>query len=192
MKGLVGITGRANSGKDVATNILKSGLLSSFSTYRFAGPLKQACSDMFGWTMEQIEDREFKETVDPTWGFKPRVAMQTLGTEWGRALREDLWVHMAQVKFDSPFVTGMIVSDVRFENEADFIRRNNGLLIHIHRPGEAIADNSHVSENGVEFKAGDAWVDNNSTIEEFKLKLERIVTGHFWNDKYLGSTHLKF
>lgn len=181
-KKLVGITGRAGAGKDVVANILKSDLLHDCSVYRFASPLKEACANLFGWTMEQIEDRDFKETVDPVWGFKPRIAMQTLGTEWGRALRDDLWVHMAQVKFDSPFTHGMIICDVRFENEAAFIRDNGGLLIHVNRMGTAIEEASHASEAGVEFKEGDAWIDNNGTIEDLKSKVERIIVNEFWGD----------
>lgn len=180
-KGLIGITGRANAGKDTVAQLIKGNLMPDFSLYTLAGPLKDGCCFLFGWTRDQLEDREFKEQVDPKWGFSPRRAMQLLGTEFGRALREDLWIHMAQVNYDSSECKGMIITDVRFENEADFIRRNGGLLIHVSRPGDAIGESAHASEAGVEFKDGDSFVENGSTIEELKLKVERIVVAHFWN-----------
>ena len=167
-KGLIGITGRAGAGKDTAASIIKQFLYSDYSLYTLAGPLKAGCSLLFGWTMDQLEDREFKEAIDPKWGFSPRRAMQLLGTEYGRTLREDLWVHMAQVQLDSPLTTGLIVTDVRFENEAEFIRKNGGTVVHISRPGATIAENTHASEAGVKFADGDVRIDNSGSFDDLR------------------------
>lgn len=180
-KGLIGVTGRAGAGKDAVSNIIKTDLRPNYVVYGFAYPLKRACCDLFDWTLEQIEDREFKEAIDPRWGFSPRVAMQRMGTEYGRSLREDLWVRKALITFQSPDVEGMIVTDVRFENEADFIRKNNGLLIHIERPGTIISESTHASEKGVEFMEGDARIHNNGTLDDLARKVHTVVNAYCWD-----------
>ena len=177
-KGLIGITGRACAGKDTVARLIKENILPDYTIYTLAGPLKDGVSNLFGWTREQLEDREFKEAIDPVWGFSPRRAMQLFGTEFGRACREDLWVHMAKVRYESPFTLGMIVTDVRFENEAKFIRVHDGLLIHVNRPGEVIAENSHASEAGVAYVDGDATVENNGTFDDLAAKLNRVVNNN--------------
>lgn len=177
-KRLIGITGRAGSGKDTVTRIIKSKIFPEMQNYAFAGPLKAACCEFFGWDSDQIEDRVFKETVDPVWGFSPRRAMQLLGTEWGRQLRADLWIHMARVRYESPFcVSGLIISDARFENEGEFIRTNGGILIHVIRPGEVISENAHASEAGIEFQEGDIRIYNDGTLEDLEVAVREALAG---------------
>lgn len=179
---LIGVTGKANAGKDTVANIAHE-LFPACERYRFASKLKETTSFLFGWSDEQLEDREFKEAVDPKWGFSPRKAMQLLGTEFGRALREDLWLQFVQNKLDeSEF--GLIISDVRFENEAAFIRKNGGLLIHVVREGAgSTSESGHASENGVEFVDGDAYINNNQGLDELRGRVQRVLTGHFWANK---------
>lgn len=176
---IVGITGRAGAGKDCVLRFIKE-RLPDIEEHRFAGPLKEATCKFFGWTAEQIEDREFKEAIDPVWGFSPRVAMQRLGTEWGRGLRDDLWIHMARVRLvrsNSQFV----FPDVRFENEADFVRTNNGILIHVIRPGNKISNSDHASEAGIEIKDADIVIDNNGSLDDLRTKVWRVIDNQFWS-----------
>ena len=173
-KRLIGITGAAGAGKDTVKTLLKETMYLELSTYSFASPIYDTVMNLFGWTIVQLQDREFKETIDPKWGFSPRRAMQLLGTEFGRELREDIWIHFARVLLDSPFNSGLIVSDVRFENEAAFIRENGGTLLHIVRPynPNAIAA-THASEGGVQFVEGtDHLIINDGTLEDLLHKLE--------------------
>lgn len=56
--------------------------------------------------------------------------MQTVGTEWGHdMIHRDLWVKVVEQKIRQvrrEGATGVVVSDVRFDNEADFIRDWHG------------------------------------------------------------------
>lgn len=174
---LIGITGKARSGKDTAASYLahKLGLIQ----YSFATPMKTAIKAMLGLSDEHM-DGDLKDAKIPWLGVSPRRIMQTLGTEWGReTIREDLWVVLAHRQWDqinSPaedtFHTGMIVPDVRFEDEADFIRRNGGLMIHIKRDAAARVEH-HKSEAGVRVCAGDLVIANNGTVND----LYRALTG---------------
>jgi hypothetical protein len=153
----------------------------------FAWPLKAGCCAMFGWTPEQVqgvtpEAREWRETVLPEFGFSPREAMQKLGTEWGRdVMHKDLWVLIANQNLrklesaEKPPV-GVVVSDVRFPNEVNWIRDNGGEVWHIERPGLAAAD-AHASEVGVERQAHDIVLYNTGTAEGIQQAAQIIVRG---------------
>lgn len=171
---LIGLTGKAGAGKDKFGEFLLEKLF--FEKYSFAGPLKKACCDLFGWDIERVEnDREYKEAIDPRWGFSPRRAMQLMGTEYGRnLLRDDIWIHMARLKLEECEFDGLLVPDVRFENEADWIRSEGGLLIHIIRPN-ACAVAPHASEAGVAFKEGDICVMNDRGLDDLRLAATQIV-----------------
>ena len=121
---IIGITGRARSGKDTIAEHLVYGHL--YTRFAFADPIKDIVCGMFGWGARH-RDGDPKEVDDPYWGFSPRKAYQTFGTEFGRALNPNVWIMMA----DRQLTSGLwVCSDVRFDNEADFVR-DNGVLIHV-------------------------------------------------------------
>ena len=173
---LIGIAGKARSGKDTAASYLtrKYGLVK----HSFADPMKDGVKAMFGLTDEHVNG-DLKEDLIPWLGVSTRRILQTLGTEWGREMiRPDLWVLLAQRKWDrvrwateDTFHGGMIVPDIRFEEEAEFIRRNGGLVIHLFRD-ELQAIEAHKSEAGVRFLDGDWIVENNGTIEDLYKELD--------------------
>lgn len=91
----------------------------------------------------------------------PRYLAQTLGTEWGRDMIDpEIWLKIMQQKFNKISKVarleqgrimgmGLIVPDVRFDNEAQWIRDEGGLLIHVERPDlEKISESSHSTEAG--------------------------------------------
>lgn len=140
---IVGITGKARSGKDTVAEYLVR--VFGYTRFAFADQLKDIVCDMFDWGPAH-RDGELKEEIDHRWGFSPRRAFQLFGTEFGRALNPNLWVKMADRKLGAGL---WVIPDVRFENEASFVRMN-GILIHIERPG--IQDVSlHISEAGIPF-----------------------------------------
>ena len=69
----------------------------------------------------------------------------------------------------------VVVSDLRFENEATMIRGMGGTIIHLARPDAATVEH-HVSEAGVEFLAnGDLQLINNGTIEDLLFATEAVL-----------------
>lgn len=142
---LIGITGKARAGKDTLASALKE---KGFISYSFAYPIKEACRVIFGWNDDHLYGH-LKEVVDPFYEFSPRHAMQTLGTEWGRqTLREDIWTRIAEDFLKKN--KDVVIPDVRFDNEAEFILNNGGILIHLIRPNqETIGLSDHASENGI-------------------------------------------
>lgn len=66
----------------------------------------------------------------------------------------------------------VIIKDVRFENEADFIRSHNGTIWHVKRDNAAKVIN-HSSERGIEIKQGDIIINNNGSLIELESTVER-------------------
>lgn len=160
---LIGLTGLAGAGKDTAADYLVQH--HAWRKVSFAQPLKDGLCAMFGWSPEQLLDREWKESVIPSIGKSPRQLMQTLGTEWGREMvHRDLWLILAEQAIASKLeYRDVVVSDVRFDNEADMIRSMGGRIVHISRKGiSGVA--AHTSESGVTYCQADVCVANNGDI----------------------------
>jgi hypothetical protein len=162
MKDLIAIHGPLNGGKDTVADYLISKFAKpsgqyqfSYRRYAFARPLKEACKVMFGFTNEQLEDRVLKEAVDEFWGFTPRRALQLLGTEYGRdMLRKDIWVKRAELEVKNNIDehgVSTIITDVRFQNEADWVRAQpSATLIYLIVPDlEKDEKYNHTSEAGI-------------------------------------------
>jgi hypothetical protein len=161
-----------------------------FVKVSLAGPIKELLNDRFGWFPEWWDNRDWKEGVDPVHGSRlihkdgdwllerhsPRTWAQWLGTEVGRRLDPDCWVRLLGVKWDAlraenPNVR-MVVSDVRFNNEALYIQSLGGTLAKIVRPQPNIPTIAkHSSENGVAPHYINAIVHNDGDIQDFELAL---------------------
>ena len=153
---VIGVTGKARSGKDTLSEHLYTRLGFDCNRAAFADPLKDMLRAL------GIDDIEgYKEEVHPLLGVTSRKMMQTLGTEWGReAIGEDTWINLTKEKGKGKKF--LVISDVRFENEANFVREN-GILLHV--TGRGGIKGFHKSESGVKFQLGDFRIDNGCDIE---------------------------
>ena len=176
MRLIVGITGAARSGKDSI-----GAWAAARGAHRdwFARPIKEALDAMFGLTWEVWENPELKEAKIPALGKSPRELAQLLGTEWGRELvHQDCWVIALGLRTSTAQTRdrALFIPDVRFENEATWIRAQGGIILHVRRPGADgnVGVKGHASEAGVGFQPGDILIDNNESIEALHFKLEHI------------------
>lgn len=168
---LIGIAGRARSGKDTVANFIVAAI--GGYRYSFADPIRAMLVPL-GIDMADPYWQARKEEPIPALGVSPRYLMQTLGTEWGRQLiNPDLWLIMAHQRLlqNGP---GMVISDVRFENEAAWIRRHGGRIIHVFRP-DAKAVEAHASEDGIELQDTDVRLFNSGTLEELQLSVRELL-----------------
>lgn len=172
LKPLIGICGLANSGKD----LLAEGIAATdvYVVYHVADPIKAAINAMFGFGPAHWEDRVWKEKEISFLKKKisPRYLAQTLGTEWGRSIDSGLWLKLAKRKYEKITISapmkqgrimgmGMIIPDVRFENEAAWIKSEDGVMLEVIRPGlKKISESSHASEQGINSVYIDAVITN--------------------------------
>lgn len=169
---IIGIAGAMGAGKTTAADeLVRQFFVCKLS---FATPLKEAACSLFGLKPEDFS--QGKSVVDPYWGITRREMLQKLGTE---CMREnfggDFWVRRAKLAVGKVREHMTVVfDDVRFPDEADWIRSNDGVLLRITRPmGEDVPGSSHASETQT-FEV-DATYDNNGT----KSKLASYMSSLF-------------
>lgn len=175
---IIGLTGKAGVGKDTVADYLVAN--HGFRKYSLAGPLKE----MLKVIGVDCDNRETKELPHHVFGVSPRRMAQTLGTEWMRdCVATDGWLRLADQHIkttmelenlaDVPSVKGIVFSDVRFENEADFIRQR-GTLVHVMRDVAAVE--AHPSEAGIKFRIeSDRCLLNDKAIDVTFRRLEDIL-----------------
>lgn len=185
---LIGITGLAGSGKDTAGRLIRDLLVcegapnGAFVT-ALADPIREMLAAL-GVPRRYMTDRTLKELPVPGFGLLSyREMAQTLGTEWGRALDGNLWLkvaelHARQLVTEAGGTPTLIYTDIRFPNEANWIRRHGGRLMRIARaaidPVRAHASEWHIKDLPV-----DAEVLNDGSLEQLRARVrERLVGWH--------------
>jgi len=152
MKIIVGFAGYAGAGKDTLANAIERYAArfvnSNTAKIAFADPMRDMLLAL-GVPREYMVERALKEVLIPGFGRSYRQLAQTLGTEWGRVCHgEDFWVNAAANRVDKSGAELVLMTDVRFPNEADYLRRRGGYLVRVNRAA-AVPVNPHESETHV-------------------------------------------
>lgn len=160
---IIGITGPARSGKDTTAQIIHDNYLTSSIIVSFADSIKDMLRAI-GLTESHLNG-DLKDRTNPLYGVTNRHLLQTLGTEWARSMHPDFWILTLQQRIESLRLLNreltVIIPDVRFENEASYVRKH-GRLIHITDRGGI--DSTHSSEAGVEQHPSDYVINNKRDI----------------------------
>jgi hypothetical protein len=166
---VIGLAGPARVGKDTVANHLERS--ENYKRYAFAGPLKAMLAAGFCLTEAHLEG-DLKEKVLEPLGKSPRELMQTLGTEWARdTVHQDCWLIIAEKYCESHGKT--IITDVRFPNEAAWVRAR-GELWHVRRRG-APSVSAHTSEVGIVPLEGEHVIHNDSTVEMLEFTVDKLL-----------------
>ena len=185
---LIGLTGRARAGKDTVGEILARE--AGYATMSFAAPIKEACKVAFALSDEQLFGNEKEAPIKHLGGKSPRQIMQLFGTDFARdMICDDIWLQVAerrmisvkhQVTSTSPLAgfipAGIVFTDVRFDNEAQWVRDQGGEVWQIERK-DIDPVSEHVSEAGVPEDLVDLIILNNGTLGDLRLMvLESLET----------------
>lgn len=140
---IIGVCGLIGAGKDTIADYLVN--IHQFRRESFANTLKDAVSAVFGWDRELLEgrtkhSRAWREQVDPWWAERlgmpdltPRWVLQYWGTEVVRkSFHDDTWIASLENKLRKT-TDDVVISDCRFPNEIDAIKRAGGMVIRVHR-----------------------------------------------------------
>lgn len=181
---VIGITGRAGSGKDTAADHLCARY--GFVRASFAAPIKvmlEALLEHAGEDHAWLHERSRKERTIGSLGVTPRHMMQTLGTEWGRqCMGPRFWVRLLalhlglDVASSAPVHDRIVITDVRFPNEAAWIKEQpGGTVLRLVRDGLQ-AVRQHASESQADTIEPDTTIVNNGpTVDGLHTLLDGLA-----------------
>ena len=162
---LIGLCGYARVGKDEAAKALVE---LGWARVAFADDLKSEVCRTFGITQKYLEDN--------------KEAWRPLLVEWGRArrlLEPNYWIQRAMAMVSNDLSTGVVVTDVRYWNEAKYLRCLEGTIVRIHRPGfEAVNDEERTSVaeiDGAQRILGVVNIDNSGSIASLHNAIQKIA-----------------
>lgn len=155
----LGLVGLARSGKDTVAEYIT--FFKGFDIdprISFAHPIRQ--------TMYEFQDKLGLPR------HKDRKLMQLLG-DWGRSVDSDIFIKYV-LRFASTN-ENVIVTDVRYMNEAEKLRENGFTLVKILGNPQSVdrseSEFNHSSEREVKHIICDYTIENNGTLDELYAKL---------------------
>lgn len=126
---LIGLGHKARHGKDSAAEILKRHGAERFS---FADDLYAICRVHYGMTV------------------KDAPLLQNVGMQYRQNLGPDVWVRSVDAKIRASLPSIAVITDVRFPNEFDYVKRMGGVCWKIERrlkDGSLYVDPSRPSDH---------------------------------------------
>jgi len=167
---LIGLTGKKRSGKDAVFNTLDSpGVMRA----AFGDNLKREISHITGFPVWRVEKE--KESL--------RLLLQAWGAEFRRKFcGADYWIKAMNADLQSLKQAGaktVIITDVRFPNEADFIKGRGGTVVRVARNHDTT--DQHSSETAMDKYPGDYTLNNDGTLDDLRaatLKMTKDLSIH--------------
>lgn len=185
---IIGIAGRAHSGKDTVADFLVEHF--GFVKQPMASPLKEAAKVIFLLTDEQVYG-SLKEVVDPRWNMTPRRILQLLGTDAVKpTFGRDLWARHFRLAAENLVTQGqtrIVVPDIRhsgYDEDPDMealnIHAMGGTVWHLirdHASPLSEEAQQHTSEKGVRFyPARDELIDNRKDLDHLYGTVRAMTT----------------
>ena len=150
---LIGICGRALAGKSTCAQAMVGHC--GGRVVAMADSLRDVVEAAFG---SRYETQEAKLATDPFWA--PRLGerwstgrqiLQRVGSELFRELvHPDFWLFHLELRLSrlagEPLI---VIPDVRFDNEAQWVRAHGGWMLHLIRADQPPSADAHQSERGI-------------------------------------------
>lgn len=121
-----------------------------------------------------LDRHNLSHIVKPT----PRILLQQIGTDLFRnQLHPNTWVNATFADYQND---NWIITDVRFPNELEAIKKRNGITIRINRglverTGKMIQEPEHISETALDNAKFDYVIENDCTIDDLIEKVREIL-----------------
>lgn len=181
---LIGLCGYAGAGKDATAALLR---MVGYRRVAFADQVREEV----GYAIDRsrypkgtpeilrnlldgiVDTREVD--AKPT-SSRMRKILQLWGSEFRRAQDPEYWTKVAHRKIQDILLRGegVVVSDVRFENEVALVEALGGVIWKVVRPG--LTSDGHQSEEGVDRIIPSLTLENSGTL----LDLAEKVQGELW------------
>ena len=189
---IIGISGKAGSGKDTAAKMLEVLYANPNISYEdfanrryknftdiqivhFADTLKETAQVLFRIGEWETNTQEGKKTTINWIGKTVRELLQGIGQGLRDAIDFDIWVKILFANTEG--WSNYIIADVRYPNEIKAIKERNGILLRIDREGAGAGN--HSSETALDdYKEWDVHIENNGSIEDL-FEAMRIFTKNY-------------
>lgn len=170
---IIGLSGYAQSGKDTVAKYLVEN--HGFERVAFADPIRNLLWEMNpivkdGFNLQGVVNAYGWEAAKTTFP-EVRRLLQELGKGARDVIDTDIWV-TAALRQMGDIDQNYVVTDVRFKNEAVTLKLMEDTYIwRVERTGvEAV--NGHISEHDLDNWEFDAYIHNNSTVEDLEFAVK--------------------
>lgn len=189
---IIGISGKACSGKDTAAKMLevlyanpdisyedfvnrKYKNFADIQVMHFADILKETVRALFGIGEWETNTQEGKKVTISWIGKTVRELLQEVGQGLRDAIDPNLWIKALFANTEG--WSNYIIADVRYPNELEAIKERDGVLIRIDRNGAGAG--SHSSETALDnYNNWDVHIENNGSLESL-FEAMRIFTKNY-------------
>ena len=172
----IALMGRAGAGKDTAAEYLRRTY--DFQPYAFAAPIKAMLETLLvemDLDYAHLHEPALKqEPIAELYGISGRELMTSLGN-WGRSQHPQLWIRAAQRALGlplSPVAPRIVLTDVRYPNEAAWVRAMGGRIWRIQRDALPTVP-QHSSEWSQHDIVPDVTITNDLTREALYFALDQ-------------------
>ena len=212
MTKIIGLSGKMGSGKTEFAKIANEkfkitklsfadGLKREIAAFLYIANVEHEASNFYGTQEEknrelkiktsflEIEHKNFIKNfaisnINGVTTFRPRDLMQYWGTEYRRDENNNYWINKLHTKLKALNEKFVIIDDVRFLNECEWVKQNEGIVVRINRETGKNNNKSiyHPSEVDLDnYQGFDITVNNNSNLADYQKQvisiLEKIVKG---------------
>lgn len=130
---IIGISGKLGSGKDYVADFLINEISQKYNIVpdhrKFAEKVKEITAIVTNKPLETMYTQEGKNAVIAAFNSTAGKMQQIIGTEIFRTYDPDFWIKATLSDYEPEM--SIIISDVRFKNEADSILKLGGILIRL-------------------------------------------------------------
>lgn len=108
---------------------------------------------------------------------KQRYLMQVWGTELRRKQDPDYWLGKVAEQIEKQQPGIVIIDDMRFHNEAEWVKARGGVTVHVHRPDNTSLDSkaaAHASEHDLVDHKFDFTVLNDGSLKQLHERANKV------------------
>lgn len=171
---LIGLTGTMGSGKTTVAEMIldKYDLVDKACVnIAFADGVKIIACQLSGMYRQELDS--YKTKIIPHLGITARELYQQVG-DFGKSINPNIWVGSTIARVDQHINDGdvVVVSDVRYDNEAQAIKDRGGIIIEIRRPNELKVEGvskNHSSEQGIDESLINYVMTNDDSLLSLRL-----------------------
>lgn len=154
---IIGLSGKKRSGKNTVAKLIATATSLRVKEFAFADPLKQEVCRACNISRSVMEEN--KDNF--------RLLLQGWGTDFRRKMcGDDYWIKSTERSLHKMVMNEeadiFVCTDLRFTNEADFLRKCGAVIVRVNRISPT--DDEHSSEVDLDGYKFDFVINNNSTL----------------------------